>query len=158
MIKIFAFLALLFTAKHDYHVAVCEINHKNGLLQITQKIFIDDLEKSIEKKQGVKLLLGNVNQHQKAKEIIGNYLLAHFQLKSANKNLALTYLGYELENEQLFAYLQTKSPTKIKQLAVNFTLLFDTFSDQANLVHFNINGKKQSLFLDASKPSGTTSW
>jgi len=158
MLKILAFLLLLTSVKHEYHVAICEITQKKNKLQFTQKIFIDDLEKAIEKHQSIRLLLGNVSQHPKAKDIIGNYLLKRWQIQVAGKKLNLSFIGYELENEQVFAYLETACPSKIKAIQVSYPLLTDIYNDQSNLVHFNILGKKKSIYLNAGSTTETVSF
>lgn len=155
MLKILAFLTLLVLVKHEYHVAVCEIDQQKNTLQLTQKIFIDDLEKTFEKNQHIQLLLGSKNQHPKAKQLIGDYILANTQLNISGKKAALTFLGYELENDQLFAYLESPCPIKIKSMEVKYSLLTELFSDQANLVHLNILGTKKSLYLNADSPAET---
>ncbi len=158
MLKVLTLLTLLVSVKHEYHVAVCEIDQKKNSLQLTEKIFIDDLEKTFEKNQGQKLLLGNKSQHPKAKELIGNYILKNTQIRISGKPAKLIFLGYEMENDQLFAYLETPCPNKIKSLEVKYPLLTELYSDQANLVHLNIAGIKKSLYLTGDSPSETVSF
>ncbi len=144
-------LVLLFN--HAYHVSVCEINQnsKKNSLQITHKVFIDDLEKAIEQGQKTKLLLGNVNQNKQAKAIIGKYIENHFSLLKDGKSIDLVYLGYELDTDQVFIYFEGKAIGKYKNLRVKYNPLTEVYEDQANMVHVKFDLLKTSLFLNASK-------
>lgn len=148
-----SFIITASAALHPYHVAVCELDYKadKKAYQVTHKIFTDDLEKGIETEKKVKLLMGNPKQHAETKRLIGEFVQSHFRVKAGGKEVKLVYLGYEVDNDQTFVYFEAKG-SKPKKLNISYTLLTDTFDDQSNLVHYNITGKKETLYFN----KGTT--
>ncbi|HEX4887254.1 MAG TPA: DUF6702 family protein [Luteibaculaceae bacterium] len=155
---LYSLIGWLLVAAHPFHVAVCEINHNSSSqkLEITQKVFIDDLETAVNKAYDVKLLLGNPKQHASAKELIGRYATERFNVVSDNKKMELAYLGFELESDQAFLYFESKKIKKPAELRITFTVLLEQFADQSNLVHLKGWGDRKTLYLSGKK--GADNW
>lgn len=153
-----AIISLSFT--HDYHVAISAVtsNNTNKSLEITQKIFLEDLEKAILEENKVKLYIGTDKQHSNCKELIGDYIKNHLILSIEGKKQNLNYLGFEQENELIFAYFETPKIAKLKSISIVNTILLDTFSDQANIMHFKVNEQKQTLYFNINNSKETISF
>lgn len=147
--------SLLLPLTHAYHVAVCELNYdqKTSSLQFTHKIFTDDLEKAIETSTGKKLLLGNPKQHPEAKQLIGNYVVQHFLVKNNGKVVKTAYVGYEVDNDQLFVYFEAPLKSKPKKLDLIYNPLIEIYSDQSNIIHLSVSGQKKSLYFNSGQTS-----
>lgn len=147
--------SVLYSFAHDFHVGICELkyNQKAALIEVTHKIFTDDLEKAIEKQSGKRLLLGNPKQTPDAKQLIGKYISLHFSIKSNGKLIPLNYLGYEIDNDQLFIYLEAKVTTKPKNLELFNNSLIEVFADQSNIIHLDFPGQKKSLYFNENQLS-----
>ncbi|MES2629613.1 MAG: DUF6702 family protein [Bacteroidota bacterium] len=157
--QLYLLLTLLFPAVHPFHVAVCELNQnpKAGTVELTHKIFIDDLEKAVEKSTGKNLLLGNPKEHPDAKQLIGNYVVQHFLLKIDGQVLKSGYVGFETDNDQVFVYFEGRVKGKPKKLEITYTPFNEVFDDQSNIVHLKFGNVKQSLYLHKNKPTDTVS-
>ncbi len=150
-------VSVLLSFTHAYHIGVCDLNYnqKNSTIEFTHKLFIDDVEKAIEKQYGKKLLLGNPKEATDAKQLIGAYVQKHFQIKNNSKALALTYIGYEIDNDQLFIYFETKVKGKPTNLELYYSVLTEVYSDQSNIIHCSISGSQKSLYFNEGKVKQT---
>lgn len=124
-------------------------------------IFIDDLEKSLEKQGVSKIYIGTEKEKQEANSLIIKYLQSNFLIKLNNKSLAYDFIGKETSNDKqaIWVYLEAKNVKDVKQIFVENKIITETFSDQKNIVQVNIPSKKQGYFLlDKNKPSEMASF
>lgn len=135
---------------HPFYVSVTEINHnsKEKILEISCKLFLDDLEKTLTNINKTAVDLTNVKDKSKTGKMISDYLVKHLQLKVDGKPVALQYIGYEKEKEAAWCYLQVNNVTSVKQLEINNTLLFEEFDGQISIMHVTVNGTRKSLRLN----------
>ncbi len=146
-------VSLLLTAAHPIHVGICELHHnkKNSSIELTFKLFTDDVEKAIEKSTGKKILLGNPKESPEAKQLIGNYVVQHFLAKNHNNAIKLGYLGFEQDNDQLFIYFEGAVKGKPDKLEFIFNPLTEVYEDQSNIMHMTVMGTKKSLYFNTDK-------
>lgn len=154
-------LGQIFTvyAHHPIHASVTTIdfNAKNHTLEISCKIFADDLEEAIRKTTGVQLYIGSPkeNASQSAAKI-EEYLRRHFRLEAEGKPLPRwTFVGRELEGDAVWCYCEVPNISGVKRLLVSNTVLTDLHDDQTNLVNVTIKGQRRSAVLRKSKEAET---
>jgi hypothetical protein len=65
---------------HQFHISKTDVTFKptEKTLQITMHIFIDDLEKSLEKQGVSKIYIGTEKEKQEANSLIIKYLQSNF--------------------------------------------------------------------------------
>jgi hypothetical protein len=148
---------------HQFHISKTDVTYKptEKTLQITMHIFIDDLEKSLEKQGVSKIYIGTEKEKQEANSLIIKYLQSNFLIKLNNKSLAYDFIGKETSNDKqaIWVYLEAKNVKDVKQIFVENKIITETFSDQKNIVQVNIPSKKQGYFLlDKNKPSEMASF
>lgn len=147
--RIFLFLFLLlfsgFSA-HKFYVSVTQIMYDDAKksVTITSRIFIDDIEKTLNQKYNQKLYLDTPKQHPEAKQLIKLYFQDNFSLHINNKNQPLFLESLTFENDILILVFKTQTLKNIKTISLKNTLLFDTYSEQQNLIHAVIKGTKKS--------------
>jgi hypothetical protein len=56
-------------------------------------------------------------------------------------------LGYEIEKDAVFVYLELKSADEPGKFEIDTDLLYDLDKSQVNLVHFIKNGERQTQRL-----------
>lgn len=142
---------------HKFYVSVYQVNYnqEKKALQITSRIFIDDLDNALEKKYGKKLYLGTSKELPEAETLVKKYLLEKFSIKVNGKTKTINYLGKEIEEDVLICYYNVQEVGKISTLDVYNTLLIDYISEQQNIIHTNISGVKKSLLLTENNINGT---
>jgi hypothetical protein len=160
---LFNILFLFSFEMHQFHISKTDVTYKptEKTLQITMHIFIDDLEKSLEKQGVSKIYIGTEKEKQEANSLIIKYLQSNFSIKLNNKALAYDFLGKETSNDKqaIWVYLEAKNVKDVKQIFVENKILTEIFSDQKNIVQINVPSKKQGYFLlDKNKPSEMASF
>lgn len=137
---------LLTAFAHDFHLSLSEINYneQNKSLEISIKLFTDDLMLGLEQSGAPKMEVGTENEPPRANEYIENYLKTHLKIKVNGKPAAYTYLGKEAEAEATWCFVEVPKVRKVKTMEVENTFLLQTFDDQINMVNLNINGRKAS--------------
>ncbi|WP_238321130.1 DUF6702 family protein [Flavobacterium saliperosum] len=141
---------------HKFYVGIYQIHYvaNKKEVQVTARIFIDDLEKALEAKHKKKIYLSTPKEIAETNGFIKSYLSEKMQIKVNSSVKDLKFLGKETEDNVLICYLTTPVPEKIKSIEIVNSVLTEIFSEQQNIVHININGNKKSLLLTDSEPEG----
>jgi len=160
IIHIFAFFLILVSvnaAPHKFYVSISQIdvNSENSSLEITSRIFTHDLTAAVEKEHNTRLLLGTEREDPGAKEKIGKYLQDHFHLIQSGNELDYIFLGFEIENDIIWLYIEAAYIDELKELSVENSLIMELFEDQKNIVNLRFDGKTRSYICTKSEPSRT---
>lgn len=132
---------------HAFHLAKCEIfiNHETQQLEVTLMVFADDLEKAINhQRQNDHFDILRYSADDNTMEIIDDYLKNEFYLLIENQISIMRFLGYEIEENRCFLYLEQELPDEAYSLHCN--LLTHLFPDQKNLVNI-INEENESSYI-----------
>ena len=150
------FLMLSSFGVHRFYVAIYQINHdsKKKMIQITTRIFIDDLNSALEKKYHKKTYLGDERETTEDEVLLKKYLSEKFQLKVNGEKKAMFFLSKELENNVLICYFRIQDISKIKTLEVENSVITEVYEEQQNIIQTNFNGEKHSLLLTSEKTKG----
>ena len=145
---------------HAFHVAVTEIEYdgKSSQLEITHRIFIDDLEVALTEWSSEKIDILNPSDPAKLNELIGKYLSEKTSYILNEKEVEVKYLGSEREEAVMYCYQFVSDIKKVKSLKVSNTVLMETFDDQTNIVHVANNETNMSLKLSKNENSGEVSF
>lgn len=138
------FLLVLSTAwrpQHDYHVSLIQLEYKakSQRLQVSMKIFTDDLEKGISHYQGQR---GYMDDFEK--EDVCHYVQSGFKVRVKGKEVHGYCLGYEGEADAQWVYLEYQLPKGIEQVQVTDQLLFAVYDDQQNILRWRSGDYKDS--------------
>ncbi|PKH66306.1 hypothetical protein CXF59_10070 [Flavobacterium sp. ALD4] len=146
------FLTLTSFGFHKFYVAVYQIEYapEKEMLQITSRIFADDLNKALEKKYTKKHYLGTNKESPEDLVLLKKYLSENLIIKVNGQSKAMNFLSKEMEGDVLICYLSIKDISKLKSLEVHNAVLVDWDSEQQNITHFTILGTKQSFLFTAS--------
>ena len=140
---------------HPIHVSVTEIeyNEKNKSLQIISRIYIDDLELSVQKQaKNESLDLIEPKNGVTTDQLLSSYLKEHFKIKLDGKPAKINYLAYEIEDLAIICYLEIENVKKLKTLEVTNDVIQEIHGDQSNLVHITYKGPVKSFRLTREKP------
>lgn len=148
-----------FTVAHKYYVSVTTINYsqKDDALQITTRIFIDDLEKVLEDRYDINVKLDTPEEYKSANSYIEKYFKTKFLLKVDGKEKPFTFLGKKYEVDMVVCYLEIPKVelAKAESIEIQNELLTDVFEEQQNIVNFKWNGRKKSFLLVKDNNKGT---
>jgi hypothetical protein len=145
---------------HPLHLSVMEIAHdqKEKELEITLRVFIDDLQAAIRNKLNQEDLdiLHPVNTT--ADKLIWEYLQPHLSIQLDGKKQIIKYLGHEADADAMTFYIQVQPVKTWKTIEIKNSLLTELFEDQSNLVNITLGEKTKSLRLMRDNPTGKLSF
>jgi hypothetical protein len=148
---------------HAYYVSVSEVYHnpKNGSLEISMKIFIDDLELAIRKFEHSEITISKQGDFSGTKNSLEAYLLDKFQILINKNPVEMHMIGYELEDDAILCYIEIENVREIKTVDVKNSIICEIYDEQINLTHFQYKGQLKSLKTTKTTPSGyidTSNW
>lgn len=150
---LWAYLSLV----HPFFISLTEVRYNAGSkkMELAQKIFWDDLEVALSKEAGVTVDFLKPKDKAKLESQVKAYLLKHTQVWVNGKLVPLTYVGYEVEDDAAWFYLESTATNLPKTVEVQNTLLLRDFDGQQNIVHVYVNSKSpKSLLLGEGKEKG----
>ncbi len=152
------YILLTIWMMHPFNVSVCEVYHnsESKRLEITMKIFIDDLELAL-RNQGHDNFTFPVKagQDERTNRFLGDYLLQKFKIKINDSKTSLSFLGHELDEDVVMCYIESEVVKEIDKIWIYNDILVDVFDDQINLTHFQYHDQMKSLKAVKGKPAGT---
>ncbi len=153
---IISFLHCILLWLHPIHISVTEINYneKSKSLQITSRIFIDEMELGVRaQRHEPELDILEPKNGVTTKQLIVNYLAAHLKIKIDGKPAKINFLGYEKEDISFVSYLEIENIKKARTIEVLVDLITEIHDDQSNLVHLTFKAPVKSARLTRDNPS-----
>ena len=160
MIKSLIFL-ILYTILpfHDFHVSHTTLHYNKAQesIEITVRVAIDDLEKTLETKSSGKLKLGSPKENISSNQYIKNYFDHHLQISINKKMTAYNWIGKEIAKDLHDVYLyfeitDCNSNGNIESIAIENTLFLESSHKQTNIVliefgdiNYNLNFNKDYI-------------
>jgi hypothetical protein len=158
-ILIYPFIGILFLslssfAFHKFYVGVFQVEYaaEKKMIQITSRIFVDDLNNALEKKYHKKAFVGTEKETPADLDLFKKYLAENFT-KINGQAKPITFLSKEVESgDVLICYSKIKDVDKFKSIEISNTILVDWSSEQQNITHISAFGTKRSvLFTESSR-------
>ena len=163
MIKAFRttlFLALFFglssMAIHKFYVSIYQVNYapNKKMIQITSRLFIDDVNDALEKKFKKRTNLALENETPDDEVLFKKYFAEKFIIKVNGVSKTLNLLSKDIDGNVVICYFSVKDISKISSLAIENSALMELNDEQQNIIQANINGEKQSLLLTSENFKG----
>ncbi len=142
---------------HDIHISVCEIefDEESRALEISQRIFLDDLEEILVLNTGDNSIdVLEPNDKPRLDSLIGAYLMTHVEISVNGKAQTLNYLGSQAKGDVMLVFIEVPKVKKMESIRVKNSVLMDLFPDQINLVHIKKDGETRSLKMEIEAPVG----
>jgi len=143
---------------HPFHLSLTEINYnpESQKLEISQKIFWDDLEIALSGFHDKSIDFLNPDNKELLSKQVNSYLLAHNSIWVEGKLIALSVLGFEVEEDAAWFYLESAQTQRPNSIKISSSILVEDFADQKNVVQYYFEAHKpKSLILSKGSPSGT---
>lgn len=147
-----------FTTAHKFYVSVTNIGYseKDDALQITSRIFIDDLEAVFKERYDFKGKLTSENDEGQATLYLKKYLNTKFQVSINGQVKPSNYIGNKFDNDVIIVFIEVPEIelSKAQYIEIRNQILTDLFDEQQNILHFKINGVKKSYVLSKENVKG----
>lgn len=147
------FVGLSSFAIHKFYVSIYQINYvpEKKMLQITSRIFMDDLNVVLEKNFKRKANIGEPTENEEDLLMMKKYIEDNFSIKINGKKKQVNFLSKEIDNNVVVCYLSIRDVAKISSIEIHNTMLLDLNADQQNIIQTSILGKKKSLMFEGEK-------
>ena len=158
LITFFGLLFLMLTSfsVHKFYVALYQVNYapEKKMLQITTRIFVDDLNNAIGKRYTKKSNLGSENETVEDLNLLKRYFGEKLSFNVNGQVRHMLFLSKEMEGDVLICYFTIKEVKKINSLEIYNSIITEGISEQQNIMHFNVLGTKNTLLFTESTSKG----
>ncbi|MCD6066885.1 MAG: hypothetical protein K0S33_1711 [Bacteroidetes bacterium] len=133
---------MLCSGFHPYFVSTTEINYNNPgkTIEITCRMFTDNLEEALKKIYKKEVDLLHPKDKKETEKLLADYINKHLKITSNGQKLPLEIIGFEKEEDAIWAYLEIKKDISPKTVSIENSLLYDFLPNQINMVHVMVNG------------------
>ena len=142
---------LISAVAHKFYVSVTNIEYadENKALQITTRIFIDDLEKALNDRYSIRAAMTTDDEISDLDTYVGKYLKRKLSIRINGQVTTVSYLGKEYKDDLVICYLEIEGIdlAMLNTLEVTNDILTELFEEQQNVVHLRIGEKKKSFIL-----------
>lgn len=147
---------LISSGTHKFYVSITkiEISEESQSLQIISKIFIDDIEDTLQKRYDPDLSLDTEKETEAHTRLLQKYVLQKFKVEIDGVAYQPEYLGREYENDVVKCYLEIPGIANMNQIEIENSILMDMFDEQQNIIHVKKGKTRKSLVLDKEHPKG----
>lgn len=134
------------SSPHPIYVSVTEITHnpQSKSLEISCRLFTDDLEKALRKLNPGRIDLLNASIHKEMEPRVSRYIKDHLQLEADGKQQVLSFLGYEQQEDAIAAYFEVVNLPAVKKISIYNNLLYEYQPQQMGIIHATVNGERKS--------------
>ena len=153
MINNLLFINLLLTLTfHDFHVTHTTLfyneNHKS--IEITIKVAIENLERSLENQYNEKLKIGTNKEKKISQKLIEKYFNDNLKLLTNKQKIKYQWVGKEISDNLHYIYLYFEIPNfhkkdNLEYIKIENTIFLDSAIDQTNIVLIDIEDKNYNL-------------
>ncbi len=159
MISTIVFLSFLI---HPFHVSVSDIKFKEDqkAIQISTRIFLDDLELALREYSGdTKLDIMDQTKWSFIDQSLKKYLLDKISVTDEKgRAYEINYIGAEMEDDVMWCYLEIEKVRKLQSATVSNKILHEVWADQENLVHFRAFDSVKSARLFKGQETKRFDW
>ena len=144
---------------HPFYTSVTEIEHnaKEKTLEITCRLFTDDLENTLKKNYNTRVDLFN-DAYKNANVLITSYIEKNLKLLVNGSPVKFSFIGYERKNEACWCYFEATGIAQPAKLNIESGLLYDFTDKQFNMFHATVNGSRKSTRLTYPDTRAAFEW
>ena len=142
---------------HPFYVSVTEINHNASerSLEISCKVFVDDLEAILKKNYGIVVDFTKDSDKKNIDKYVSDYITKNLLLTADGKNIKMSYLGAEKDSESAWVFMEVTNLPSFKKLQFQNSILYDFNETQINIMHVTNGGKRQSAKVVFPEKAGS---
>jgi hypothetical protein len=142
---------------HPFYVSICQVdfNKVNSTLEISIKVFADDLLLGLKTAGESKIYLGEKKENPDTDKYIFNYLKSKLKFTVNDISEEYIFVGREMESDVVWIYLEIDNINELKKVEVECGLLTEVLETQSNIIQINDGNGIKSLLLNRRKQNDT---
>ena len=137
-------------SSHEFYVSTTSVDFilDKSEIQITSQFFVDDVENLIKFQNPNTTLAFEKRYSVKTNLILKDFIHKNFKISINKKMQEVKYLGYELRDDLLVVFYETKfSNSEIFNIEIFNSFLVNFIESQKNIVHLKFKNLKKSFLL-----------
>ncbi len=137
-------------SSHEFYVSTTSVDFilDKSEIQITSQFFVDDVENLIKFQNPNITLAFEKRYSEKTNLILKDFIHKNFKISINKKMQEVKYLGYELRDDLLVVFYETKfSNSEIFNIEIFNSFLVNFIESQKNIVHLKFKNLKKSFLL-----------
>ena len=130
---------------HKFYTSLAQVEYNAGekSVEVTLRVFADDLELALKRRAGREVRLDRTKD---AGQLVLSYLRDTFEIKNRDgETKALKWVGMELRAGVAWLYVEAEMPEGLAGGRVRDHLLFELFREQVNTVSVRYPGARGDL-------------
>jgi len=153
-------LNALLLVLHPFYVSITSVdyNAQAHRVEISSRIFYDDLEAALKDGRNLKIDLINPADKSATDSLLSTYFGNHLRFSVNGKPVSVRYVGYQIDEDVAWCFLEVVNIDHVEQLRIDNRILFDHFPKQSNILHSTVYGKRQSTKLDNPEQTAVFEW
>jgi len=157
---LYSILNIISLLLHPFYLSITAIdyNEQAHRVEISARIFYDDLEAALKDARDLKIDLINPTDKSATDSLLSAYFLDHLRLSVNGKPVSVRYVGYEIDEDVAWCFLEAVNINRVERLRIDNRILFDHFPKQSNILHVTAYGKRQSTKLDNPERTAVFEW
>lgn len=145
---------------HPFFVSVIDMKHneKDKSIEVSLRIFTDDLEGALKKNYNLITDLGKDVNNNLVNNAVAKYIQSKLQITVDGKAKTMKYIGYEIIKESAWVYVEFDDVNLVKKIDMSCSLLYDCQDKQSNIFNIKANGTEKNYKLDYPKTTVALVW
>ena len=142
---------------HVFYVSITRVkwNVEEARLDVSVRIFTDDLEEAIVAEGGPRLRLWTDQAREDRDRHVSAYLLSRLAFRVNGVDRELSWAGMEDALDATACAVQITDVDRVETIEVENRILIDMFDTQANVMRFEVGGQKKYVNLSKGTVRGT---
>ena len=142
---------------HVFYVSVTRVkwNVEDARLDVSVRIFTDDLEEAVMAEGGPRLRLWTAQAREDRDRHVSAYLLSRLDFRVNGQERELTWAGMEDALDATSCLVQITNVDRVASIEVENRILIDMFDTQANVMRFEVGGERKFVNLSKGTVKGT---
>lgn len=133
--------------KEYYSLTKIVHNPKEKSLEITMRLFTDDVELVLSKQYKKALELGTKLEVSDADQLLEIYINQRFKIATNKADLSYKFIGKEFEKDLMYLYFEVTDVKDFTQLSVQNTILTEYFITQENITKIKAYDQHKTMLL-----------
>jgi hypothetical protein len=149
IIFLILFIGLCSFSYHKFYVSIYQVDFvpEKKRVEITARIFTDDLNLALEREFKTKINLGEISETSRDVLFLEKYLTKHLRIYIDGKEKSVLFLSKEIENNVVIVYLKISDVKKINAIKIHNNALLELYEDQQNIIQTNFLKKKKNYIF-----------
>lgn len=145
------------TFAHPFYVSICQLNfnRETSSVEISLKIFADDLSAGLENAGHRNLYLGESKEDTKTDSYIFEYLKSKLKFKINGQAVSYQFVGKELDDAVVWTYLEIQNINDLKSVEAECSILAEVYDTQSNIIQVEKNKEIKNLLLNKQTTTGS---